>query len=487
MPKIQTSAVTDHSGCTSMSRPRTSSTTPRRTGSHQMRRSARTRRRRWSGRRTSVPPQGVGSTRSAGAFERHGSGRPGRSAPTRANLRTGRSASRTTARPALTGAAARLPRLARMSATPASRADVDAGAAADVPAPVGDPPHGRRGPAARDVEIVDVPDRPRAPPERPAGHGAVRPRHRARPGPGHLRAQHDDRRGRGRPGLRHPAQPDPVRPRASARGLRHARRPARRHHRARVPAARPAAARGPGRGVRRAGPQRRRVCWAIETLRLRGARHRDVHPGRTASGWSRSPGTSRCWSACSPWSGPRGRRRTVKWSWNLLWVAVGVLLITAGVSLPGLVVSFLIGRVTGLGVRYLSGVLSERAYGDEPRRGRPARRVRARAAAAGWPTRPPRSAADGGARARRRPGRPGADPVHRPPPLRADDRATARSSTSSSSTATGRWSACSPGCGGRCGCAGSRAARWCRCARPPSAPRCSPTPPAPPASARPGC
>ncbi|KQR17541.1 lysylphosphatidylglycerol synthase transmembrane domain-containing protein [Cellulomonas sp. Leaf334] len=62
--------------------------------------------------------------------------------------------------------------------------------------------------------------------------------------------------------------------------------------------------------------------------------------------------------------GPRGRRRTVKWSWNLLWFAVGVLLITAGVSLPGLVVSFLIGRVTGLAVRYLSGVVSERAYGD---------------------------------------------------------------------------------------------------------------------------
>ncbi|MET0788745.1 MAG: lysylphosphatidylglycerol synthase transmembrane domain-containing protein [Cellulomonas sp.] len=61
--------------------------------------------------------------------------------------------------------------------------------------------------------------------------------------------------------------------------------------------------------------------------------------------------------------GPRGRRRTVKWSWNLLWVAIGVLLITAGVSLPGLVVSFLLGRITGLGVRYLSGVQSERAYG----------------------------------------------------------------------------------------------------------------------------
>lgn len=62
--------------------------------------------------------------------------------------------------------------------------------------------------------------------------------------------------------------------------------------------------------------------------------------------------------------GPRGRRRTVKWSWNLLWVAAGVLLITAGVSLPGLMVSFFIGRVAGLGVRYLSGVRSERAYGE---------------------------------------------------------------------------------------------------------------------------
>jgi len=62
--------------------------------------------------------------------------------------------------------------------------------------------------------------------------------------------------------------------------------------------------------------------------------------------------------------GPRGRRRTVMWSWNLLWVAIGVLLITAGVSLPGLVVSFLLGRVAGLGMRYLSGVQSERAYGS---------------------------------------------------------------------------------------------------------------------------
>jgi len=61
--------------------------------------------------------------------------------------------------------------------------------------------------------------------------------------------------------------------------------------------------------------------------------------------------------------GPRGRRRIVAWGWNLLWIAAGVDLITARVSLPGLIVSLLIGRLVGLATRYLSGVQSERAYG----------------------------------------------------------------------------------------------------------------------------
>ena len=62
-------------------------------------------------------------------------------------------------------------------------------------------------------------------------------------------------------------------------------------------------------------------------------------------------------------TGPRARRRTVVWSWNLLWVAVGVVIVTAQVSLPGVAIAVLLGRVAGLGVRYLSGVQSERAYG----------------------------------------------------------------------------------------------------------------------------
>ena len=63
-------------------------------------------------------------------------------------------------------------------------------------------------------------------------------------------------------------------------------------------------------------------------------------------------------------AGPRGRRRSVAWSWNLVWITTGVVLITAAGSLPGLGLSLLVGRVAGLGVRYLGGVDPERAYGD---------------------------------------------------------------------------------------------------------------------------
>lgn len=64
-------------------------------------------------------------------------------------------------------------------------------------------------------------------------------------------------------------------------------------------------------------------------------------------------------------AGPRTRRRTVKWSWNLLFVAVGVVLVTGQVSLPGILVTLLLGRLAGQAVQYVSGVRSERAYGPD--------------------------------------------------------------------------------------------------------------------------
>lgn len=63
-------------------------------------------------------------------------------------------------------------------------------------------------------------------------------------------------------------------------------------------------------------------------------------------------------------AGPRTRRRTVSFSWNLLWISLAVLLITTQVSLPGALIAVLIGRIAGLTVRYISGVNSERATGE---------------------------------------------------------------------------------------------------------------------------
>src|SRR5690606_955979 len=63
-------------------------------------------------------------------------------------------------------------------------------------------------------------------------------------------------------------------------------------------------------------------------------------------------------------AGSRNRRRTVGWSWNLLWVGLGVALITGLITLPGALLTVLLGRITGLAARYVSGVESERAYGS---------------------------------------------------------------------------------------------------------------------------
>jgi len=63
-------------------------------------------------------------------------------------------------------------------------------------------------------------------------------------------------------------------------------------------------------------------------------------------------------------SGPRQRFRTVRWSWNLVWLAMGVAVITGSLSLTGAVVSLLLGRAAGLVVKYASGVRAEQAYGS---------------------------------------------------------------------------------------------------------------------------
>ena len=62
-------------------------------------------------------------------------------------------------------------------------------------------------------------------------------------------------------------------------------------------------------------------------------------------------------------AGSRSSRRTLGTSWNLLWLALGVALITGLLTLPGALATVLLGRATGLALRYVFGVQSERAYG----------------------------------------------------------------------------------------------------------------------------
>ena len=62
-------------------------------------------------------------------------------------------------------------------------------------------------------------------------------------------------------------------------------------------------------------------------------------------------------------SGTRSRRRSAGWSWNFLWIVLGVAMITGLITLPGALLTVLIGRASGLALRYAFGVQSERAYG----------------------------------------------------------------------------------------------------------------------------
>ena len=64
-------------------------------------------------------------------------------------------------------------------------------------------------------------------------------------------------------------------------------------------------------------------------------------------------------------AGPRSVRRPVAWAANAVAVAVGAQLVAGRVSLPGVAVALLLGRVAGEVVRLVAGVPTARAYGSE--------------------------------------------------------------------------------------------------------------------------
>lgn len=63
-------------------------------------------------------------------------------------------------------------------------------------------------------------------------------------------------------------------------------------------------------------------------------------------------------------AGRRGTRRTLMMSWNIVWIAIAVAVISSIVTLPAALLTVLLGRLAGLGIRYALGSTTDRAYGD---------------------------------------------------------------------------------------------------------------------------
>jgi len=63
-------------------------------------------------------------------------------------------------------------------------------------------------------------------------------------------------------------------------------------------------------------------------------------------------------------SGRRANRKVLVASWNILWIALGVALVSGIVTVPAAIVTVMIGRTAGLVWRYALGSSADRAYGD---------------------------------------------------------------------------------------------------------------------------
>ncbi len=61
----------------------------------------------------------------------------------------------------------------------------------------------------------------------------------------------------------------------------------------------------------------------------------------------------------------RSANRSVAVSWALLWIGLAVSIITGDGTINGALITVLLGRAIGLGIRYASGVLAERTHGAD--------------------------------------------------------------------------------------------------------------------------
>ncbi|WP_062524237.1 lysylphosphatidylglycerol synthase transmembrane domain-containing protein [Demequina rhizosphaerae] len=63
-------------------------------------------------------------------------------------------------------------------------------------------------------------------------------------------------------------------------------------------------------------------------------------------------------------AGRRSTRRSLSLSWNMLWFGLAIAVIFGVITIPSTLLTVLLGRAAGLGLRYWVGSTADRAYGD---------------------------------------------------------------------------------------------------------------------------
>lgn len=63
-------------------------------------------------------------------------------------------------------------------------------------------------------------------------------------------------------------------------------------------------------------------------------------------------------------AGPRRMRASVKWGWNILYATAIIVVALSANAISGVLISFFIGRIVGLGIRFIAGTQNKGAWGS---------------------------------------------------------------------------------------------------------------------------
>lgn len=109
------------------------------------------------------------------------------------------------------------------------------------------------------------------------------------------------------------------------------------------------------------------AIWAISTFIVHSGNETIINalsPSVMISGAALLPDIYAGIGAFLSAAGPRRLRGSVKWGWNLLYATAVVVVALSANALSGVLLSFCIGRIVGLGIRFLAGTQNKGAWGS---------------------------------------------------------------------------------------------------------------------------